>query len=100
MTMPRLLACAAACLIAAAVRAAPVTDEASAIAEAKRYTRAHCGAETPCAFRPRREGSRWNVWVEFTRRDAPGGKPHPYAGGYVILYFDTQGRLVKRIQGQ
>jgi hypothetical protein len=78
---------------------APVTDEASAIAAAKKYTKAKCN-ETPCTYRPRREGSQWNVWVEFTRRHAPGEKPRPYHGGHVILYFDAEGHLVRRIQGE
>ena len=79
--------------------AAPITDEASAIAAARKYTKARC-AVAPCTFKPRREGKQWNVWVEFTRRHAPGEKPRPYHGGHVILYFDSEGRLVKRIEGQ
>jgi hypothetical protein len=80
--------------------AASITDEASAIAEARKYVKARCSDQSPCRFRPRREGARWNVWVEFTRRDSPGAKPHPYSGGHVILYFDADGRLVKRIEGE
>jgi hypothetical protein len=80
--------------------AASITDEASAIAEARKYVKARCSDQSPCRFRPRREGPRWNVWVEFTRRDSPGAKPHPYTGGHVILYFDGDGRLVKRIEGE
>jgi hypothetical protein len=81
-------------------RAAQVTDEASAIAAAKRYTKARCSVETPCTFRPRREGQHWNVWVEFTQRNARGQKAQPYPGGHVILYFDAEGRLVRRIEGE
>lgn len=80
-------------------RSAPVIDEASAIAAAKKYTKAKC-TETPCTYRPRREGPQWNVWVEFTKRHAPGEKPRPYHGGHVILYFDAEGHLVRRIQGE
>ena len=76
-----------------------VTDEASAIAAAKKYTKAQC-TETPCQYRPRREGKQWNVWVEFTRRDRPGAKPLPYDGGHVILYFNEEGQLVRRIKGE
>ena len=76
-----------------------VTDEASAIAAAKRYTKAQC-TQTPCEYRPRREGKHWNVWVGFTRRNRPGEKPQPYHGGHVILYFNEEGQLVRRIQGQ
>jgi hypothetical protein len=77
-----------------------VTDEASAIAAAKRYTKARCAVETPCTFKARREGKQWNVWVEFTKRNRPGDKPQPYPGGYVLLYFDAEGYLVRRVEGQ
>jgi hypothetical protein len=77
-----------------------VTDEASAIAAAKRYSRARCTVETPCTFTPRREGKHWNVWVEFTKRNSPREKPQPYHGGHVILYFDGEGHLVRRIEGE
>jgi hypothetical protein len=76
-----------------------VTDEASAIAAAKRYTKAQC-TDTPCQYRPRREGKQWNVWVDFTKRDRPGAKPQPYHGGHVILYFNEAGQLVRRIKGE
>jgi hypothetical protein len=76
-----------------------VTDEASAIAAAKRYTKGQC-TETPCQYRPRREGKNWNVWVDFTRRERPGAKPQPYHGGHVILYFNEAGELVRRIKGE
>jgi hypothetical protein len=76
-----------------------VTDEASAIAAAKRYTKAQC-TDTPCQYRPRREGKQWNVWVDFTKRDRPGSKPQPYHGGHVILYFNEAGQLVRRIKGE
>jgi hypothetical protein len=79
---------------------APVTDEASAVAAAKAYTKARCSVETPCAFRPRREGKRWNVWVEFTQRAARGERARPYPGGHVVLYFDAEGHLVRRIEGE
>jgi hypothetical protein len=92
------LVAAAACASEAAF--AQVVDEASAIAAAKRYTKAQCTAETPCTYKPRREGKQWNVWVQFTRRNAPGQKPQPYHGGHIILYFDAQGHLVRRVQGE
>jgi hypothetical protein len=84
---------------ASADESTQVTDEASAIAAAKRYTKARC-TETPCQYRVRREGKQWNVWVDFTKRSRPGAKPQPYHGGHVILYFNQQGQLVRRIQGE
>ena len=95
-SLPIVLWCAMAAWASESTR---VTDEASAIAAAKRYTKAQC-TETPCEYRPRREGKQWNVWVEFTRRNRPGEKPQPYHGGHVILYFNEEGQLVRRIKGE
>jgi len=75
-----------------------VTDEASAIAVAKRYVKAQC-TETPCHFTPRREGSQWNVRVEFTKRNE-AGKLDRYPGGHVLLYFNQEGQLVRRVKGE
>lgn len=75
-----------------------VTDEASAIAVAKKYVKAQC-TETPCHFTPRREGSQWNVMVEFTKRNA-AGKLDRYPGGHVLLYFNQEGQLVRRVKGE
>lgn len=79
---------------------APVTDEASAIAEAKKYTKGRCNAETLCTFNPRREGKQWNVLVEFTKRNTRGEKTSRHPAGHVLLYFDAEGRLVRRVQGE
>ena len=78
---------------------ARVTDQASAIAAAKKYVKAQCTAETPCRFKPRREGSQWNVLVEFTKRNS-GEKPERYPGGHVLLYFNQEGQLVRRVNGE
>jgi len=79
--------------------AARVTDEASAIAAAKRYVKAQCAAEKPCHFKPRREGSQWNVLVEFTKRNEAGNLER-YPGGHVLLYFNQEGQLVRRVNGE
>jgi hypothetical protein len=100
-SIQRLLAIAfAATGAAVAADSTQITDEASAIAAAKRYMKARCTGETPCAFRPKREGPQWNVWVEFTKRGRAGEKPQPYHGGHAILYFNQQGQLVRRIDGE
>lgn len=75
-----------------------VTDEASAIAVAKKYVKAQC-TETPCYFTPRREGSQWNVLVEFTKRNE-AGRLDRYPGGHVLLYFNQEGQLVRRVKGE
>ncbi len=97
---PAFFRLAAAAGFASAAAFAQVFDEASAIAAAKRYTKAQCTAQTPCTYKPRREGKQWNVWVQLSKRKAPGQKPQPYDGGHLILYFDAQGHLVRRIQGE
>ena len=94
--------CVAALVLLAAsgvVAAERVTDEASAVAVAKRYVKAQCTAATPCHFKPRREGSQWNVLVEFTK-PTPAGKPERYPGGHVLLYFNPEGQLVRRVKGE
>ena len=85
--------------IAVAQEPTRITDEASAVAAAKRYTKAQC-TDTPCEYKARREGKQWNVWVDFTRRERPGAKPQTYHGGHVILYFNEDGQLVRRIKGE
>src|SRR5437763_14567939 len=60
-----------------AAESTQVTDEASAIAAAKRYTKARCSTETPCEYRARREGKQWNVFVEFKKRNQAGKKAQP-----------------------
>ena len=77
-----------------------VTDEASAIAAAKRYTKAQCKAEAPCSYRARREGKQWNVFVELPKRSDRREVTNRYPGGHVILYFNPEGQLVRRIQGE
>ena len=85
---------------AVAAESTSVTDEASAIAAAKRYTKARCTAATPCEFRARREGNQWNVFVEFSKRNRPGEIAQRFPGGHVLLYFNQQGQLVRRVEGE
>ncbi len=86
--------------VAVAADSIQITDEASAIATAKRYTKARCTTETPCEFRARREGKQWNVFVEFTKRNNPREIAQKYPGGHVLLYFNQQGQLVRRLEGE
>lgn len=86
--------------VAVAADSSQITDEASAVAAAKRYTKAQCRPETPCHFQARREGKQWNVLVEFTKRNNPRETANKYSGGHVLLYFNEQGQLVRRVQGE
>ena len=98
----------ASCLVALVAMAAGalgaegagITDDASAIAAAKRYLKARCTAETPCKFKPEHEGKQWRVWVQLTRRNAANEAPRPYPGGTVILYFDAKGNLTRRLEAE
>jgi len=93
------LAIAACVAIATLAQASPITDAASAIEAAKRYTKGRCNAETPCTFKPEHEGKQWRVWVQLTRRSSANAKPQPYPGGTLILYFDESGNLLRRLEG-
>lgn len=86
--------------LAVAAESTQLTDEASAIAAAKRYTKARCTKERPCEFRARREGKQWNVMVEFSRRNNPREIAQRYPGGHVLLYFNQQGQLVRRVEAE
>jgi hypothetical protein len=91
--LPRLVAAALALIacngMAVAAEPTRISDEASAIAAAKRYTKGRCGAVGACTYRARREGKQWNVLVEFKKR-----------GGHVLLYFNQDGQLVRRVEGE
>lgn len=86
--------------IAAAAESSAITDAASAILAAKRYTKASCNAVTPCSYKAQREGRQWRVAVKLTKRNSPRGAARPYAGGDMFLYFDPQGHLIRRLGGE
>jgi hypothetical protein len=77
-----------------------ITDTASAIQAAKRYTKASCNTETPCTYKAQRDGKQWRVWVKLTKRNSPRGAPIQYPGGDMILYFDRDGHLIRRLDGE
>ena len=77
-----------------------ITDNASAVDAAKRYLKTRCTAETPCTFKPEHEGKQWRVWVQLTKRNSPNGAPRPYPGGTLILYFDADGSLKRRLEAE
>ena len=78
---------------------AGITDAASAIDAAKHYLKTRCTPETPCRFKPEHEGKQWRVWVQLTKRSTASGKPAPYPGGTLILYFGEDGSLKRRLEG-
>lgn len=97
--MKRRLAFALAVLLApAALAGEPIRTREEATDAARRWMKARCNAQTPCTYKPEHEGRQWRVWVQLTRRDAQG-KPRPFPGGTVILYFDEAGNLLRRLEG-
>lgn len=96
----RALLCAAlvAATAALAGEGSRITSKAAAIDAAKRYLKGRCNAQTPCKFRPEHEGRQWRVWVQLTRREAANRAPHPYPGGTLVLYFDENGNLIRRLE--
>jgi hypothetical protein len=89
-----------AAVVAFGAYGAGITDSASAIEAAKRYLKARCTTETPCKFKPEHEGKQWRVWVQMTKRYAANEAPRPYPGGTLILYFDAQGNLTRRLEAE
>lgn len=84
-----------------AIRAAePVNSAASATEAARRLMKARCTGETRCQYRAERDGKQWRVWVNFARRNAAHAGARPIADGYVVLYFDAQGTLIRRVEGE
>ena len=86
--------------LTAAAESSAITDAASAILAAKRYTKASFNAVTPCAYKAQREGKQWRVAVKLTKRNSPHAAAYPYAGGDMFLYFDLRGHLIRRLGGE
>jgi hypothetical protein len=80
--------------LATHARGAPIDGPGAAIEAAKRYTKGRCTTETPCTYKPQREGKQWRVWVARTERS--GRKD----ARTVVLYFDLNGNLIRRIEGE
>lgn len=64
---------------------AAIHDSAGAIEAARRHTKARCTASAPCKYKAQRDGKQWRVWVE-------------HAGGTLVLYFDAEGNLLRRLE--
>lgn len=86
-------------LAAAAFATEPITSRGAAIDAAKRYTRARC-TEVPCKYRAEHEGRQWRVWVQLGKRNARGQAIFPSPGRRIILFFDHDGNLIRRIEGE
>jgi hypothetical protein len=92
--MQRFLAIAAATLAVLFpphASAATIETREQAVDAAKRWMKARCTERTPCKFRAERQGKEWRVWVH------PGKPKDPTR---VILFFDRQGNLLRRIDGE
>ena len=94
-------ACSSAALAMAGMARADaprIDTPAAAIEAAQRYLKSRCTPQTPCTFKPEREGNQWRVWVQLTKRKSPNEAPMPYPGGTVILFFDAAGSLIRRLE--
>jgi hypothetical protein len=92
----------AALVIAAAAASAgaetnDITDSASAVRAAKHYTKGQCTAESPCTYKALREGKQWRVRVQLSKRKSAREVAQANPGGSIILYFDTGGNLIRRL---
>jgi hypothetical protein len=75
-----------------------ITDAASAVRAAKRYTKGQCPAEAPCTYKAQPDGRQWRVWVQLSKRKTGKEVAQPNPGGSIILYFDASGNLVRRLE--
>ena len=81
----------AAALTTTAMAADPIATPQAATEAARRYTKAICTERKPCRYRAEPQGPReWRVWVHQGKSTEPR----------VILFFDREGNLVRRIQGE
>ena len=74
--------------------------EAQAVGVAKAATIKQCSQALPCNYEARREGRRWYVLVEFTKRNSPTEPPYHYPGGHEIVVVDDQGKIVQVMPGE
>lgn len=69
---------------------AAIESPEQAVDAAKRWMKARCTDKSPCKFRAERQGKEWRVWVQ----------PKPKDPTRVILFFDREGNLIRRIDGE
>jgi hypothetical protein len=81
-----------------AVAAEPIHDRAAAIRVAQTYMKARCTERTPCRFRSERDGRQWRVWVRLSERNSRGQAVYPSPGKQVVLSFDADGNLIRRLE--
>ncbi|HET7401206.1 MAG TPA: hypothetical protein VFJ62_05475 [Usitatibacter sp.] len=90
--VPFVLATLALAAMAGAVEGARITSAAEAIDAAKKYVKGRCVPSPPCKYRAQHEGPQWRVWVDLPKK---GATP----GGHIILFFDLDGNLIRRLEG-
>lgn len=84
-----------------AIRAAaaePIGDRAAAVRAAQGYLKGRCTDRTPCRFRSERDGRRWRVWVRLGERNARGQAVYRSPGKQIVLTFDANGNLIRRLE--
>lgn len=83
-----------------AIAADRITDSSAAIQAAQRYVAGRCTAQTPCKFRAEREGRQWRVWVRLSKRNARGRVVYPSPAKHIVLFFDMNGNLIRRLEAE
>jgi hypothetical protein len=74
--------------------------QAQAISLAKTASAKECAEATPCTYDARREGTRWYVHVQFTKRNSPDEPALPYPGGHETIVVDDHGKIVETMPGE
>jgi hypothetical protein len=87
----------AAASLGAVAEPSAITDAESAIAAARRYTKGQCTPESPCTYKAQHEGRQWRVRVQLSKRKTAREVAQQNPGGSIILYFDTGGNLIRRL---
>jgi hypothetical protein len=101
--MTRLLVSAAILMSTAALTAGAQVGPGSpdpAVVAAMEHVKDQCTTQTPCKYKVERRGPQALVTIEFTRKETPSSEPRPYPGGRARLTIDSQGNLVKRVDGE
>jgi len=97
---PRLLVVLAQALAFSSLALASELTEADAIGIAKAATVKGCTVDTPCKYYARRDGTRWYVQVQFTKRNSPAEPALPYPGGHEVLVLDKHGKILQTLAGE
>jgi hypothetical protein len=87
-------------VLLASVACSSELTQAQAISIAKTASAKDCPEATPCRYDARRDGTRWYVHVQFTKRNSPDEPALPYPGGHETIVVDDHGKIVETMPGE